>query len=414
MSLSTNTIVVGAGVSGLSCALTLKKAGRPVIVLEASDDVGGRVRSDMVDGFTLDRGFQVLLTAYPTCRHLLDYSSLHLGTFDPGAIIRVGKRDCTLSDPLRKPGEALATFFAPVGSLADKWRVFALKQELLGRELDSVWHMENQSTRDFLIARGFSETMLRTFFTPFFSGIFLESSLATSARMFAFVFRCFSAGDAALPAGGMAAIPRQLAQTLGTDALCLNTPVEQVEPGRVVTRGGRVFTADHIVIASDGDQARRWIPALPAPAWNGGTCYYFDAPRSPFRGKKKLWLNGTGAGRINHIAVPSDIATGYAPTGRSLVAVNTIGETSRPESEESIHAELKKHFGAEVGDWRFLRRVPVARSLPRFDPEDAAAKEVAPPLPPGLECCGDYLSVGSLETAMASGVAAARRVLASA
>jgi protoporphyrinogen oxidase len=412
MSFAINTIVVGAGVSGLSCALTLKKAGRSVVVLEASDDVGGRVRSDVVDGFTLDRGFQVLLTAYPTCRHLLDFSSLRLGTFDPGAIIRVGKRDSILSDPLRRPGEALATMTSPVGSLADKWKVFRLKQELLGRELDSVWDVENQSTRDFLIARGFSETMLRAFFRPFFSGIFLESSLATSARMFAFVFRCFSAGDAALPAGGMASIPRQLAQALGSESIHLNTPVERIEPGRVVTRDGQTLVAEYIVVATDGDQARQWIPALPTPAWNGGTCYYFDAPRSPFRGKKKLWLNGTGAGRINHMAVPSDIASGYAPTGRSLVAVNTVGGTSRPESEESIHAELKKYFGAEVGDWRFLRRVPVARSLPRFDPEDAATKKTAPLLPPGLACCGDYLSVGSLETAMASGVAAAHRVLA--
>jgi len=406
-----DVIVIGAGVSGLACALSLKRAGKSVRVLEASDDVGGRVRSDMVDGFVLDRGFQVLLTAYPTCRDLLDYRQLRLGHFDPGALIRTGTRDSTFSDPFRSPGEALATIMTPVGSLMDKVKMAWLRRELLRSDLETVWHRPNLTTLNFLRQYGFSEKCIESFFRPFFSGIFLESSLQTSARMFAFVFRCFSAGYAALPAGGMQQIPRQLAAVLGMEAIQLNARVNSVNPASVRMEDGTVFVARHIVVATDADQARVWFPALPERRWHGGTGYYFDAPVSPLGSRKKLWLNATGRGAINHIAVPSDIADGYAPPGRSLVSVNTVGDAASPTPPGQITKELAGYFGGSVGSWRFLRMVPVLRSLPVFEPADAERIPQSSALPGGIHLCGDLLASGSLETAMASGVQLARTLV---
>lgn len=403
-----DVVVIGAGVAGLACALTLKRAGKSVLVLEASDGVGGRVRSDHVDGFVLDRGFQVLLTAYPTCRELLDFRSLRLGLFDPGALVRTGNREVTFSDPFRAPGEAWATLTAPVASLMDKVRIARLRREVLRSDLEAAWQRPNLTTLEFLRQYGFSEKVITCFFRPFFSGIFLESSLQTSARMFAFVFRCFSAGTAALPAGGMQQIPRQLAAALGLEAIQLKARVRSVQPGSVRLEDGTAFAARQIVLAVDGDQTRAWFPALAERRWHGGTCTYFDAPVSPLGGRRKLWINATSRGTINHVAVPSDIADGYAPAGRALVSVNTVGDAASPTPPERITEELADYFGASVRSWRVLRTVPVVHSLPAFDPADAERLSRPAVLPEGIHLCGDVRAAGSLETAVASGVQAAR------
>ena len=119
--------IVGAGLAGLACARTLARAGRACRVLEASNGVGGRVRTDTVDGFRLDRGFQVLLTAYPECRAVFDYGALDLRAFLPGADVRAGGRTSRIVDPWRDPKAALATALAPVGTLADKARIARLR-----------------------------------------------------------------------------------------------------------------------------------------------------------------------------------------------------------------------------------------------------------------------------------------------
>jgi len=407
-----DVVVVGAGVAGLSCALHLVEKGRTVLVLEASDEVGGRVRSDRVDGFVLDRGFQVLLTAYPTCRQLIDYDALRLGAFDPGALVRIGEKDWTVGDPFRKPDDLFATLRAPVGSLADKIRMLMLRRALASGAPPDAWTSENDSTWQFLKSRGFSSRMMERFFRPFLSGIFLETPLTTSAQMFRFVFHCFSNGLAALPAGGMQQIPRQLAGRIGAASIRLNTRVTQIARGGVKIADGAEISARSVIVATDHDQLRRWVPAMPARGWNSGTTYYFAAEASPFPGKKKLWLNGSGHGKINHIAVPSDIAPGYAPAGMTLISVNTVGDAAMPLPLEAILGELTNYFGQTVRRWRHLRTYPIEHALPSFDPRDADALKPERPLPPGIHLCGDALTAGSLETAMRSGVIAAERCLA--
>lgn len=411
---SPDVAIAGAGVAGLACALTLQQAGRKVLLVEAADEVGGRVRSYRAGDFVLDRGFQVLLTAYPTCRDLLDYDALKLGLFSPGALIRSASGECAVGDPFRRPRELFSTLRAPVGTLRDKWLMGKLSLQLRFAAPSFPWQAENVTTEEWLRKYGFSPQMMATFFRPFLSGIFLEKELNTSARMFLFVFRNFAIGAAALPAGGMGEIPRRMALRVGSERVWLNARVAEVQPGLMRLQDGREVRAKHVVVAVDGEQVRRWFPALPVRRWNGGTCYYYDAPQSRFiRRRRRLWLNATGQGRVNHIAVPSDVARGYAPLGRALICVNTVGDADAPAAEEAIRAELAGYFGDAVAHWKFLRSFPVPRSLPRLSPEDVAATAKPPGLPPGLHMCGDVLGAGSLETAMASGVAAAKAILAS-
>lgn len=413
---SPDVVIVGAGMSGLTCALALHQAGRKVLIVEAADDVGGRVRSYRAGDFVLDRGFQVLLTAYPTCREYLDFEKLRLGRFHPGAIVQTAEGAHIIGDPFRRRVDLLSTLRAPIGSPRDKLLVAKLRMQSAFSKPEAPWIAENISTIDWLRAYGFSPRIIETFFRPFLAGIFLEKDLATSVRMFKFVYRCFTLGNAALPAGGMGEIPRQIATRIGDARIWLNARVTALEPGKVRLEDGREVAAPKIVIATDGDQARRWVPSLPARPWHGTVCYYFDAPKSPFMGRRrKLWLNATGnGGRVNHIAVPSDVARGYAPLGRALVSVNTVDDAQSPALEDEIRTELKALLGEQVIHWRFIRSLTVPRALPRLHPEDVDALATnKPDLPPGIFLCGDILSAGSLETAMASGAAAAKALLAS-
>ena len=221
---SADVVVVGAGLSGLSCALLLERAGVNVHVVEAADAVGGRVRTDEVDGFLLDRGFQVLLTAYEEVQSQVDLPRLDLRSFDPGSIIWNGRSLEQLGDPFRNPTSAMASLSAKVGSLGDKMKVAGLRRRLTAGTVADCFAGPERSTQEELQAEGFSADFIDTFFRPFLGGVFLERELRTSASLLRYYFRCFAIGDATLPAGGMQRLPELLASPL-EERITLNTPV---------------------------------------------------------------------------------------------------------------------------------------------------------------------------------------------
>ena len=192
---TTDAVIVGAGLAGLACGCELAQRGLSCVLLEASDGVGGRARTDQVDGFLLDRGFQVLLTDYPEAKRLLDYPALQLQSFEPGALVRINGKFHRVSDPWRRPSEAMSTLMAPIGSVSDKLDLGKLRAKLSGDSQEDP-QAGQISTMQYLRDFGFSSAMIDSFFRPFLGGIFLERELLTSSRMFEFVFRMFSSGEA--------------------------------------------------------------------------------------------------------------------------------------------------------------------------------------------------------------------------
>ncbi len=382
-----DVIVVGGGVAGLACARALVAEGRAPLVLERSHAVGGRVRTDVVDGFLLDHGFQVLPTAYPEARSALDYGRLELGELSRGAIIRADGRFRRLADPRQSPVRSIRALAGGVVGVRDGAAILKL---LRGSR-------DETTTADALRRSGLSRATTERFFAPFLRGIFLEQQLTTSSRFLDFVLKAFADGTAALPARGMGSIASQLAQ--GVDVRT-GTSVAAVGPHAVSLETGEQLRADAVVLAAAG------IVDEPAHGWNGVTCIYYDAPATPVPGP---WLvvNGEG-GPINNLCVPSEAAPGYAPAGRSLVSVTILG--AREPDLDAVDRQLRGWFGTQVGDWRHLRSYRIRRALPAYPVGGFVTQPVR--LADGLYACGDHREHPSLNGALRSGRRAAEAVLA--
>jgi phytoene dehydrogenase-like protein len=379
------------------------RAGLRPLVLEAADSVGGRVRTDFVEGFRIDRGFQVLLTAYPECREVLDYDALNLRPFRPGALVRAEGRFRRLVDPRREPLAALATALSPIGTIPEKLRLLALVRRARrgGGE---------ETSTDEALRRAKLGPSIRRFLDPFLRGIFLEKSLSTSSRMLEFVLQNFANGPAALPAWGMQTIPEQMAAALPAGTVRLRSPVARVEPGVVVLGTGEYLAAPRVILAVEGPAAARLVPGLPSGGSRRVTCLSFDAPRPPVAGPW-LVLDGEGEGPVNNLCVPSEVARDYAPAGHALVSASVVGreaDADTPELERRVREQMTRWFGAEVEDWRLLRAHRIGHALPVQDRMQAQSVRMEP----GLYVAGDHRESGSIQGAMVSGRRAAEAVLA--
>ena len=406
-------LIVGGGLAGLACARRIEAAGVRCLVLEAADRVGGRVATDHCEGFLLDRGFQVLSTAYPEAKRLLDYPALRLRCFIPGAAVRYNGAFHVLSDPWRDPVAGMQTLFSPLGALADKFTIARLRHSLQNTSLEELRRHSDRSTRDLLAEIGFSRTFVESFLRPFLSGIFLERELTTSRRKFDFVFRSFAAGDAALPEAGMSAIPAQLAAGLSPHSVRLGARVRRVQQGEVELVSGERLSAPAVVVATPANVARELLQRDLGPEvrYHGATCYYYGCEQAPQQ-EGRLILNGEGRGRINHLAFPSNVAPSYAPPGKALVSVNVIGVPDDPPAlQGEIRGQLAEWFGIAAREWRFLRHYAIRDALPA---QDAGANRIdrgVLALDEGLVACGDYCEIASQNGALASGRQAAETVL---
>jgi len=402
-------IVIGAGLSGLACARRLLDRDVDVTVIEAADAVGGRIRTDEIDGFRLDRGFQVLLTAYEELQAQVDLDQLDLRSFAPGSIIWTGLGLERLSDPFRTPSALLTSARARVGSLEDKLRVANLRRRLLGRSPEHVFEGAERSTLEELRAEGFSEAFIDQFFRPFLGGVFLERSLDTSSSLFRYYFRCFAAGDAAVPALGMQRLPELLAAPL-EGRIRLETAIRSTSPGCVTLDDGSTIEADEIVLATDAASAGALGHGEP-PSFKSTVTSYFSAPEAPVD-EALLILDGEGTGPANHVAVMSSVSSDYAPAGRHLIAVSGVDEAAVDADRFSGQARLQlgRWFGPHVDRWDHLQTYAIPHALPRHD---AGFAEDRPPRrsADGVWVTGDYTDFGSIQGALRAGRSTADSLL---
>jgi phytoene dehydrogenase-like protein len=398
-------LVVGAGMAGLSCAVHLHRKGFPVKIFEAGDDVGGRVRTDEVNGFLLDRGFQVYLDAYPETGKLLDLEALQLKSFEPGALVYRDGKLHRLLDVFRRPGSVLTSLRAPIGSFTDKLRVGLMRWQILRSSLNEINSCPDQTTEAYLSGRGFSTAMIDNFFRSFYGGIFLERELQTSSRMFQFTFRMFGSGSATLPARGMGAIPKQLEALLPERTVSLNTPVKSVFRDGVELESGEWVEGSAVSVATNVSNAKRMLPEadFEEPCWRSVTNLYFAADRSPVN-EPIICLNGSGQGLVNNVCALTDASAEYSQDGRALLSVSLLGLPESEQLVERVKQELVRWFGDEVLAWQPLRTDTIRRALPEQLPgvERKGFSEAS-----GVYICGDHCFSASIEGAVISGKLAA-------
>jgi phytoene dehydrogenase-like protein len=397
-------VIIGAGVAGLTCAKYLKDKGIEALILEASDGIGGRVRTDVMDGFKLDRGFQVMLTEYPEARKLLIYKDLRLKSLPSGARIREGNRFFTMPNPLKDMWTAPQALFAPVGNLMDKLKVLQLNLGINNAAEPSVANVEKpQTALNFLKEYGYSDTIINRFFKPFFRGVFLEKDLKTDAVLFKFLFKQFAKGDVVVPENGMQAIPEQIAAHLASYQIRLNTPVEKIEGKTVFLKNGEQIEATKIVLATDANTANRLLGFDTQTPFNSTDCLYFesDLPLN-FTDKSYLIVNSNPNELIAHLIVLSDVAPSYAPVGKTLISVSTVGQNGLSDVvlKEKIEAELAAWFGGKHA-WRHLKTYRIPEALPQFF--EGSPKYNTLKINDFTYRCGDYTAYSSLNAAMKTG-----------
>ena len=402
-------IIIGAGLAGLSAAVHLHRQGRKVLLLEASDRAGGRIKTDSHEGFLLDRGFQVLLTAYPETKALLNYSDLNLKKMLPGATVLYDGGQFEIADPFRRPSAAFATLFAPVGTLKDKINTLWLKNKLQKLTIEEIFEQPEQTTRKQLVEYGFSPKLIERFYDPFLSGIFLENELQTSRRMFDFVMKMFSDGDVAVPALGMEEIPKQLVGMLPKDSIQYNTKVTDIDGKKVTTVDGTVLVANQILLATTANELSKKFYPNQKMASHQVTNIYFESNEAPTE-KAVVVLNASTHKKwVNNLTVMSNVSKAYAPKGKVLISVsyNGIPNIDDVALAENMKQELKQWYGEKVNNWKMLKSYRIEYALPAQESvrNEIPFSEIK--ISDSLFICGDNLLNGSINAALKTGRLAA-------
>ncbi|MEW2442828.1 NAD(P)/FAD-dependent oxidoreductase [Micromonospora marina] len=403
----TDVVIVGGGLAGLAAARRLHRAGVPWRLLEAGDRLGGRVATDRVDGFLLDRGFQVLNTAYPRLTGLVDVGALGMGWFTSGVLVRRGDRLERLVNPLREPAGAPGALTAGIGSLTDRLRFAALAAGYATVPVGRLLGAPETSAEKALRRAGLSDAIIEELLRPFLSGVLLDRELATSSHVLAVIMRSFARGRIGLPADGMQALPRALAAPLPAELIELNTPVTEVAPGRVRTPSGEI-ACRAVVVAVDPPAAATLLPGLDRVRMHAYTTYYHRTGTAPLD-EPILLLDGDRHELVANTVVISRAAPTYAPDGQHLVATSVVGPQAPPEPV--IRRELDRLYGRSTADWTHLTTVTVPDALPAAPPpQGRLRKPVA--LGDGLYVAGDHRDSPSIQGALASGWRTVGEVLA--
>lgn len=404
-------VIIGAGIAGLVCARRLQEAGQRCTIVESSHAVGGRVRTDVVDGFRLDRGFQTFLPAYPEARKLLDYEALDLKQFYRGAMVFWAGKLQRLADPLHHPADAFRSLRDVVVPWRDKWLSLLLRKQVFGIQKIPRDHLE-MTTLEYLQDWGFSEVFIDRFLRTFFGGVFLDRELLTSSRFFEFTFAMFDRGGSSVPAKGMQAIADQLARPLPSECIRFHQRVVSVRRGELTLESGEVLHPRLIILAVGEENAVNLFPQAfspKPPPMRASTTLYFSSDK-PVAQEPLIYLDGDLVGPVNHACVMSNVSRDYAPPGKHLIATSVLGAPSSTELVEVVREQMRSWFGNAVDHWRHLRTYQI-----RHAQSDFRMRSVGEPLSikvdEGIFRCGDYCEDVSINGAILSGHKTAQAVL---
>ena len=400
--------IIGAGISGLIAAKVLEEHGYHPTILEATKTVGGRVKSDIVEGHTLDHGFQVLLTSYPAAKKYLDFKALDLQELLPGATIFQQGTSQTIGDPLRKLSLLFPTIFSSIGSVSDKIKILQLNSFLKKKDLKKIFTTPEKTTLHYLQDFGFSDKIIQQFFKPFFSGIFLEPNLETSSRMFEFVYKMFGNGFAAIPKKGMQAIPNQLFNSLVNTKIQFETSVKEVKNNMIILANDSKIETHFTIIATEASSLISNLTNQEI-AWKSCDTLYFECENNILK-KPIIGLIADENSLINNIFYHTSVATS-TKNKKELVSVTVVKNQELQEEKliEKIENELENFCG--IKNTTFLKRYEIKKALPKLSNLQYKLSHTETQLNSSVFLAGDILLNGSLNAAMIAGEKAALGVI---
>ncbi len=400
--MDTEVAIVGGGLAGLRCAQVLSSRGVGVRIYEASDRVGGRVASDRVDGFTIDRGFQLLNTAYPALRRSVDLSALDLCAFDRGVRLEQVDNRRLLLDPR----QGLLSGPRTLRNLPGTFR----EQLHLGRALAKLAfgaspHLPNPElpTAQWFAESGFSGPLVDEVLQPFLAGVTLDPSLSGSSTVTALILRSLLRGRAAVPAQGMGALPERMAKDLPPGTVLLDCRVETMSRTSLSTTQGAV-NATIVVLAADGPRATQLVPQLGSSEMNAVTTWWHALPESP--ASKVVCLDLERSPITNTVAMSA--AAPYAPRNRGLVASSAPGTRADSATDAAVRKAVARCWDVTEREVELIATSVIPHALPRMP----VPLNLTPPLDiSGIFIAGDHRATASIQGALASGERAARGVL---
>ena len=400
--------IIGGGVSGLVAAQVLENHGLSPVIIDANDRVGGRLKTDAVKGFQLDRGFQVLLSSYSAAKKYLDYKSLNLQKLKAGSCVFAGGKQYFFGDPLRDMSLFMPTLFSPLGTLSDKLKIAKLNFHLQKKTIDKIFKDREITTKEYLTSIGFSKNIIKNFFTPFFSGIYLESELNTSSRMFEFVFKMFGEGLALLPKGGIEEISKQLKNKLKKTKILFNTVVSEVKDKEIILSDGKKIKTHYAIVAAEPSNLVRGLKNQKVE-WKSCQNLYFTCSKRVYE-KAFIGLVSNQECLINNIFYPTSIPA--SKKGKDeLISVTVVKDHGLPEEEliERIQNELREE--CKIEDVTFLKLYNIPQALPKLNNLKYDISPTETKLKDGVFLAGDVLLNGSLNAAILAGEKAAMGVL---
>ena len=399
------TIIIGGGIAGLTAAYYLQESRIPYTLLEATERVGGRMKTDEVEGYYLDHGFQVFLTQYPEAKKVLDYEALDLHFFRPGAVIlKKGGQKSWIGDPFRDFKSLFPTLRSGIGNLSDKFKMLGLRTRLSKSSIEEIFAQEERSTLDHLKKIGFSDAMISQFFAPFYRGIFLEDDLSTSNRMFEFVFKMFSEGFACVPAKGIEAIPNHLMQKISRHDVRCHSKVVKIANNEVVLENGDTLPFKQLILATDEKATHHLLGLEHQSEYRSTLNMYFETESTSLQ-PQLIHLLPDGV--VNNVCDLSSVMDAPNKDGKHLISLSIRSGKEEVASPDLVRKEMMEWF-PEAQTWKHIKSYHVHYALPN---QSSVAMSKIEKSSEGYILCGDFQMNGSVNAAMKSGRLAAETVI---